>query len=146
MVGGNVIKRNYEEPTYCCRYGTRDRTVEQVACKKICNYNNCLEINSLIIAIYSLQCYVKPIWIVKVLKKQNTTNHGINLHFIKFEYHYILSKAVDAVSLDWELHITEDGMVEDVTGLLNKIFRSDMGSVLQTSMTPQSEFKSLRKV
>jgi hypothetical protein len=25
--------------------------------------------------------------------------------------------------LDWELHITEDGMVEDVSGLLDKIFR-----------------------
>ena len=84
---------------------------------------------------------------VKVLRKQNTTDRGINLHFIKFEYHYTPAPRESPLcQLDWELHITEDGMVEDVTGLLNKIFRSDIGSVLQTSMTPQSESKYLRKV
>jgi hypothetical protein len=37
-------------------------------------------------------------------------------------------RAAPLCQLDWELHIAEDGIVEDVTGLLDKIFRSELKS------------------
>ena len=54
-------------------------------------------------------------------------------------------RAAPLCQLDWELHIGDDGMVEDVNGLLDKIFRFEFPILLISSgLRIQSIFGRIR--
>lgn len=46
----------------------------------------------------------------------------------------VMPRAAPLCQLDWELHITEDGMVEDVNSLLDKIFRGGVEECIRAEV------------